>query len=133
MAMFGAPDDPPKSLAEAEELFGKFLSDRGLPTRIVWVQEADVVFEHERSRLVDISSCLDRAYVEQSYQQGVAKDLGISLIAHCASSKHTFATIFVPDDAVDAQYHLMGRGLKLSCPMFFVSASFAGKPSSTRR
>jgi hypothetical protein len=25
--------------------------------------------------------------------------------------------VFVPDDDVEAQYHLMGRGLKLSCPV----------------
>jgi hypothetical protein len=48
---------------------------------------------------------------------GLERNFGIKLQAICATASETFASVFVPEDDVDAQYHLMGRGLNLSCPV----------------
>src|ERR1035438_9728906 len=109
-------NDPPQSLAEAELLFGRFLASKGYPARIHWVHETDLVVDRDRSWCVRRTSISQRAKFEQCYLEGVAKGLGVEIAARCASQEQTFATIFMPEDAIDAQYHMMGRGLKMSCP-----------------
>lgn len=54
---------------------------------------------------------------EQQYTQGVDRNLGVELRAICATNIETFASVFVPENDLDRQYHLMGRLLKLSCPV----------------
>ena len=49
-----------------------------------------------------------RAKFEQCYLEGVAKGLGVEIAARCVSQEDTFATIFIPEDAIDAQYHMDG-------------------------
>ena len=56
------------------------------------------------------------------YSIGLERKVGISLRAYCASETETFAAVFVPSDHIDAQRHLMGHSLKLSCPTEVVSA-----------
>jgi aminoglycoside phosphotransferase (APT) family kinase protein len=43
--------------------------------------------------------------------------LGIALTAFCNSDLETFAAVIVPKDDLDRQYRLMGKLLKLSCPL----------------
>jgi hypothetical protein len=62
------------------------------------------------------------------YQAGLQRGLGISLKAICATDSFTFATIFIPVDEADAMNHLVGRGLKLSCPATLVPASTVRNP-----
>jgi hypothetical protein len=113
--------DPPPSLAEAEVLFGRFLASQGYPARVYWVHETDLVADRERRWAVRRSSVSPRAEFEQCYLEGVAKGLGIEIAARCANQEHTFATVFIPEDSIDAQYHMMGRGLKMFCPTSFMS------------
>lgn len=51
------------------------------------------------------------------YRFGVQRNPGILLEAVCATETETFARVFIPEDDIDAQYRLIGRGLKLSCPV----------------
>src|SRR5215472_2654360 len=57
------------------------------------------------------------------YAQGLGRKLGIELRAICATNVETFASVFIPEDDVDSQYHLMGHGLKLTCPVKRYSTS----------
>jgi hypothetical protein len=47
---------------------------------------------------------------------GLERNFGIKLQAICATASETFASVFVPEDDVDAQYHLMGRWIKPLMP-----------------
>jgi hypothetical protein len=62
------------------------------------------------------------------YSQGLDRNLGIELHAICATETQTFAIILVPQDEVDAEYRLMGRGLKLSCPAQRYATSIIKNP-----
>ncbi len=125
---------PPHRFSEAEVLFGRFLASNGYPARVYWIREEELVIGLDHSRLVRRTSLSGGATFEQRYLQGVAKGFGIGMSAHCASQDHTFATIYIPEDAIDAQYHLMGPGLKMSCPITLVSGAFEcpDRPSFTR-
>jgi hypothetical protein len=62
------------------------------------------------------------------YAEGLGRNLGIELRAICATDTETFASVFVPVDDLDRQYHMMGRGLKLSCPAERYSTSTTTNP-----
>ena len=64
----------------------------------------------------------------QRYSQGLQRKVGIELRVICATEAQTFASVFVPQDELDAQYRMMGRGLKLSCPVERYSASTTRNP-----
>lgn len=66
--------------------------------------------------------------VERQYADGVDRNLGVELRAICATNTETFASVFVPENDVDRQYHLMGRLLKLSCPVEMRLASTVPNP-----
>lgn len=60
--------------------------------------------------------------------EGLERNLGIELRAICATDTETFACVFVPPDDLDRQDHLMGRMLKLSCPVERRPASTVRNP-----
>ena len=62
------------------------------------------------------------------YGLGTKRNLGILLEAICATETETFARVFVPEDDIDAQYHLLGRGLRLSCPVEKCRTSAVSNP-----
>jgi hypothetical protein len=62
-------------------------------------------------------------YAALRYAEGLRRNFGVMLSAICATEMETFASVFVPEDDLDAQYHLMGRGLKLPCPVERYSTS----------
>jgi hypothetical protein len=122
--MINLTNDSPPSLAEAEALFGRFLERQGYPSSVYWVNDSDLSVDSGRHWSVRRNTESSKADFAQRYSEGIAKGLGIEIVARCASQERTFATIFIPDDAVDAQYHMVGRGLKMCCPIFLLSGSF---------
>ena len=62
------------------------------------------------------------------YSEGRERNLGVHLRAICSTNEQTFASVFVPADELDAHYHLMGRGLKVSCPAERYSTSTVKNP-----
>jgi hypothetical protein len=68
------------------------------------------------------------AEASQRYTEGLKRCLGILLQAICTTPTETTASVYVPTDSTDAQYHLMGRGLKLSCPTSMLPASIVYHP-----
>ena len=54
-------------------------------------------------------------HADLSYSEGLQRNLGVHLRAISSTNERTFASAFVPTDELDAQHHLMGRGLKVSC------------------
>ncbi len=105
------PDSP--AFEAAEQKFSGFLRSQNYPQKICWLMPGDVVVDNERHYWVR-----DRkANAAFRYAEGIHQNLGILLVAVCSTETETFASVLVPDDDVEAQYHLMGRGLKLSCPV----------------
>lgn len=47
-------------------------------------------------------------YAALRYSVGLERNVGVKLHAICATEAETFASVFVPEDDVEAQYHLMG-------------------------
>ena len=110
---------PPIALAIAEERFKEFLTQNGYPPDVRWILAKDLLIDTSGRYYVRHADRfhLDGAQeADRRYTVGLGKQIGISLRAYCASETETFASVFVPADATDAQYHLMGPGLKMTCP-----------------
>lgn len=109
------PDAP--AFAVAERKFSDFLRSQNYPQKICWLMPGDVLVNKERHYWVRDRKAKSAQCAARRYAEGIHRNLGILLEAVCSTETETFASVFVPDDDVEAQYHLMGRGLKLSCPV----------------
>ena len=109
-------DDPPKDFLEAEELFREFLVSQGYPPDISWVFIEDLIpakggqYWARQNRRHEGATKAKR-----QYQLGLERNLGIALNAFGKGEYSTFASIFVPENETDAQFHMMGRCLKRTC------------------
>ena len=115
--MTDANPDPPPTLDAALERFSTFLASQGYPKIVCWLRPIDVLVDEERHYWLKQHKAQASKDAARRYTEGLDRNLGIELRAICATETHTFAIIFVPQDEVDAEYRLMGRGLKLSCPV----------------
>jgi hypothetical protein len=119
--------DPPATLKVAEEKFSAFLGSQGYPKAVCWVEPSDLIVDAKRHYW--IRSRREAAMrAEQQDAKGLGRNLGVQLQAICATNAETFASVFVPEDDLDRQYHLMGRVLKLSCPVEMRLASTVQNP-----
>lgn len=121
--MTGANPDPPQTLSAAEEKFRTFLATQNYPNAICWLTPGDVVVDTNRHYRVRKREAEGARYAALRYSMGLERNFGVKLHAICATESETFASVFVPEDDTDAQHHLMGRGLRLSCPVDRHSAS----------
>ena len=88
----------------------------------------DVVVDTNRHYWVRERQAEATGYAALRYSVGVESNFGIKLQAICATKAETFASVFVPENDVDASTHRMGRGLKLSCPVERYSTSTVSNP-----
>ena len=88
----------------------------------------DVVADTNRHYWVRKRDAEETGYAALRYSVGRERNFGIKLQAICATESETFASVFVPEDDRDAQYYLIGRGLKLSCPVERYSTSTVMSP-----
>src|SRR5215471_9030931 len=120
--------DPPPTLEAAEERFRTFLASQSYPKTVCWLRPGDVLLDKERHFWIKEHRGRAAKDAAQRYSHGLERNLGIELRAICATEAQTFAFVFVPQDELDAQHRLMGRGLKLSCPVDRYSASTISSP-----
>jgi hypothetical protein len=120
--------DPPQTLSAAEEKFRAFLATQNYPKAICWLMPGDVVVDGKRRCWVRKREAEATRFAALRYSEGLERDLGVMLRAICATETETFASVFVPADDTDRQYNLMGRGLKLSCPVERYSTSTVTNP-----
>jgi hypothetical protein len=107
--------DPPRTLSAAEEKFRTFLITQNYPKTIYWLMPGDLVADRNRHFWVRKRGAEGTKYAILQYSVGLERNLGIELEAICATETETFASVFIPEDDLDAEQHLMGRGLKLLC------------------
>jgi hypothetical protein len=119
---------PPPTLAIAEQKFSAFLGLQHYPTTICWLEPDGVLVDKNRHFWIREKSAKSAEHAALKYSWGLERNLGVELRAICATEAQTFAFMFVPEDDVDAQYHLMGHGLKLSCPAERRSTSTTKNP-----
>lgn len=123
--------DPPATLAEAEARFGRFLAENGFPSEVRWILPDQIALGDERNYLLCAQGASDgRKEAERRYSLGLERGLGICLHAICATNTTTIASVYVPTDQLDAQYHLMGPLLKLTCPTEKLPAWIVDDPSA---
>ena len=109
--------DPPKTLREGEQQFRVLLRHENYPETIRWLIPGDVVVSKGRRYWVRKRGTEAEQYAAARYADGVERGLGILLSAVCATKAETFAWVFVPEDRLDAGYHLLGRCLRVACPV----------------
>jgi hypothetical protein len=114
--------DPPLTLKAAEDKFTAFLASQNYPARVCWIALGDLLVDKETHFWIRARPSADERAAQQ-YAEGLDRKLGIELRAICATDVETFASVFVPKDDLDSQYHLMGHGLKLLCPVKRYSTS----------
>ncbi len=115
--MSEANPDPPRTLSAAEEKFRTFLAHQNYPKAIYWLMPGDVVADGSRRLWVMKRGGEGTRYANLQYSVGLERNLGIELQAICATETETFASVFIPEDDLDAQHHMMGLCLKLTCPV----------------
>jgi hypothetical protein len=108
--------DLPSSLAAAEEKFRLFLSAQNYPPAICWIREGDLLVDRTLHFWVRERGLKEANHAARRYLKGLERNVGVELRAICSTEERAFASVFVPADDLDAQQHLIGRGLKLSCP-----------------
>jgi hypothetical protein len=122
--------DPPLTFSEAEQKFGHFLNTNGYPASIRWIMSDQILPGDDRHHFIRATGA-EEAFteMERRYKEGLNRGLGISLHAICATQAETVASIYIPTNTTDAQYRMIGRGLKLSCPTSFIPASLIENPN----
>ena len=120
--------DPPRTLDAAEQRFAQFLVRNGYPADVRWLVADNVVVDKRRRCWIREDNERASAEANRRYLAGLERNLGIALRAVCCSGAMTFATVFIPVDDLDAQYQLMGRCLKISCPTETIQASIVKNP-----
>ena len=118
----------PQTLAAAEQRFRAFLATNGYPETIRWLGNGDMLVDKQRRFWIRERRTKASRQAALRYSEGLERNLGIALCAVCSSERETFASVFLPEDDVDRQYHLMGHGLKLSCPVEMPRASRVNSP-----
>ena len=108
------------------EKFRAFLASQGYPKAVCWLSPTELLVDTHRHYWIRPRRSETATRAEQRYAEGFERNLGIELRAICTTQTETFAYVFVPQDDLDRQYHLMGRVLKLSCPV-------EKRPASTTR
>lgn len=127
-----ANHDLPHTLSDAEGKFRTFLATQNYPEVICWLMPGDVVVDANRHYWVRKREVEGTRYAALRYSVGLERNIGVKLQAICATESETFASVFVPGDDSDAQYHLMPHGLKLSCPVERYSTSTVTNPLKWR-
>jgi hypothetical protein len=89
----------------------------------------DVVADKNRHLWVRKRGAVGTRYATSQYSLGLERNFGVELQSICATKTKTFASVFVPEDELDAQRYLMGRGLKLTCPVERFATSAVMNPS----
>jgi|SRR5579859_166933 len=114
--MNDARQNLPNSLDSATTQFSEFLRNNGYPGGVRWITAADVAIDQQGNFWVRNHPEFHISQAELQYRSGLERGLGVALRAVCANETTTFALIFVPRDNAEAQYAMMGNGIKLSCP-----------------
>jgi hypothetical protein len=109
-------------LKAAEGKFSSFLASQNYPAKVCWIALGDLLVDKKTHFWIRPRPDAEE-YAAQQYAEGLGRKLGIELRAICATDVETFASVLVPKDDLDSQYHLMGRGLKLICPVKRYSTS----------
>jgi hypothetical protein len=117
--------ETPASLNEACQRFSRFLQQNDYPEQIVWVEQADLVWDQRhlcvcvRERPTQIA--WDHA--SQRYEEGIRNGNGVLLLAFSQLGETSVAAVILPKDDDAAQRHLIPRsGLKLSAATKKLSA-----------
>jgi hypothetical protein len=101
--------DPPSTLTDAEQKFRRFLASQNYPDTICWLMPGDVVMDTKRHHWIRKRRGAAK-YAALRYSDGVERKLGIHRRAICATKDETFASVFISEDDLHAQYHLMDAG-----------------------
>jgi len=105
----------PQSFEEAVARFEVFLKENGYSANLIWVEPSDLVLSGQHSIYVKLpapTNNLTRA--RDRFKRGISDGLGITFGTICDLSNATCCYAWVPKDEIDQQYHLMGRGLKVT-------------------
>jgi hypothetical protein len=126
--------DPPLTFSEAEQKFAHFLDTNGYPACIRWIVADQILPGDDRQHFIRATGAEEaQIEMERRYELGLQRGLGISLQAICATHAETGASVYIPTDTTDAQYRMIRRGLKLSCPTSLIPASLIENPDEWQR
>ena len=114
--------EPPLTLRAAKDKFSAFLASQSYPEKVCWIAFGDLLVDKKTHFWIRPRPNAEQ-HAAQQYAEGLHRKLGIELRAICATDAETFASVFIPKDDLDSQYHLMGPGLKLTCPVKRYSTS----------
>jgi hypothetical protein len=103
----------PGSFDEASQRFSIFLHQNGYPEKVLWLEQANLVWDKRRLWVRDDPRAPD--YARRRYADAIGAGFGVNLHAFAVAGDKTVAGVIVPVDDDGAQRHLIPYGgLKLS-------------------
>lgn len=105
----------PQSFEEAVARFEVFLKENGYSANLIWVEPSDLVLSGQHSIYVKLSApTTNLSRARDRFERGISDGLGITFGTICDLRNATCCYAWSPEDEIDQQYHLMGRGLKVT-------------------
>ena len=99
---------------DAVSSFEAFLRECGVPSDIRWVAFPDVAFVGARLYVRSQPQEVAFAAASTKYERAISRQLGVRLSALGRAGMLTFCYVYRPSSRIEAEYHNMPDGLKLS-------------------
>jgi hypothetical protein len=95
--------------------FREFLRKNDYPEKVIWVEPEDILLSGHRFLYVRAPVPeINEQHVRQLYDVSQGNKTGILFETICAVKDATYAFAWMPRDATEAEYRLMGDSLKMS-------------------
>lgn len=117
------PDPAPKTLKEAADRFSAFLSQNGLPARVIWTGRGDLLWGKSRLWIRDYPDGRSWEAACKRYSRGLELYSGVCLEAFASTKDAVVARVFIPMDEDVMERSLTPKGsLKLAAAIAGVEA-----------
>jgi hypothetical protein len=104
-----------QSFAEAAKQFQAFLSQESVSSDLVWIFREDVLARQHQILIKEPLPQENAKLAEALYHRGWERGLGVSFDVLCLLGTRHCCYIWLPDDAREAELHMLA-GLKMSVP-----------------
>ena len=117
--------EAPVSFDDARQRFAAFLRKNGYPENVLWVDQADLIWDRRQLRIHDYPASLEHA--RKHYADGIKAGLGINLHAFATAGATTIAAIRLPLDGARYEKWLRQKMEESRAAAEAKKASAAGK------
>jgi hypothetical protein len=102
---------------ESVAQFKTFLTKSGWPCTLTWIAAKDVLLTGSTMAYLRLpATAVSESRARQQFEADIGNELGVLLAALCKLDSTSYCYIWKPSTELEAQYALLGKGLKMSIP-----------------